>query len=73
MKLITFRRVHEVLARDIEITELREAGVPIHRGWRDMFGRAFIPYATLIPDAPLIGCGVRKNLLTVLTDVYIYP
>lgn len=51
----TFRRTHEVLARDIEITEVRQARVPIHRALRDMLGRAFVPYATLIPDTPIIG------------------
>jgi hypothetical protein len=51
----TFRRIHEVLARDIEITEIREAKVSIHRALRDMLGRAFVPYAVLIPYTPIIG------------------
>jgi len=51
----TFRRVHEVLARDIEISEIREAKAPIHRAVKDMLARAFVPYATLVPDTPIIG------------------
>jgi hypothetical protein len=49
-----FRRLHEVLVRDIEISEIRNSPVPLHRSLQDMYARSFTSYGTLIPDIPLL-------------------
>lgn len=50
-----FRRVHEVLARDIEIKQFRDSKVPLCRAIHDQLARSKKSnYANVIPQAPIV-------------------
>jgi hypothetical protein len=49
-----FRRIHDVLSKDIENKMLRESAIPIDQALKDWFARSRVEWVQYIPDTPLM-------------------